>query len=75
MHGLIYPVKNESLRRALAKDGCCPECGAELDTGFECNNRECMYDALSLARACNNADILQLLLAKHPLPNRRHGRD
>lgn len=64
---LTYPIKNESLRRAVAaKDNICPECGSELDTGWECNNRECQYDAREEALACNNVDVLIWLQAKFP---------
>ena len=38
-----YPVKSHTLRRLLARRDKCPECGGELDTGFECNS--CGYDA------------------------------
>lgn len=38
-----FPASTPVLRRALARDDICPECGDELDTGFECNN--CGYDA------------------------------
>ena len=42
-----YPIKNQILRRALAKQNECPECGDELDTGWECT--ECGFDARPLA--------------------------
>lgn len=73
MEGLIFPVTNESLRRALAKENVCPECGAELDTGWECNNMACQYDAMHEANACTNADVLVLLLAKYPKPEFKPG--
>jgi len=38
-----FPATSAPLRRALARDDTCPECGYELDTGWECNN--CGYDA------------------------------
>lgn len=38
-----FPATAPVLRRALARDDTCPECGYELDTGWECNN--CNYDA------------------------------
>jgi ribosomal protein L37AE/L43A len=38
-----FPASAPVLRRALARDDICPECGWELDTGWECN--ECGYDA------------------------------
>lgn len=37
------PIKSPALRRACAKEDLCPECGDELDTGWECNG--CGYDA------------------------------
>lgn len=72
MKGIVFPVKNDSMRRALAKENICPECGHETDTGWECNNRACGYDARLEAVACTNADVLVLLLAKYPKPERRH---
>jgi len=38
-----YPITNKTLRRDCVKNGKCPECGGELDTGWECN--KCNYDA------------------------------
>lgn len=43
---LSFPVKSKALRRSLIRHNQCPECGTELDTGYECNNRDCQYDAL-----------------------------
>ncbi len=42
---MIYPIANKTLRRDCIKQGKCPECGSELDTGFECNNQACQFDA------------------------------
>lgn len=42
-NGALFPLKISVLRRAAAKKDICPECGGELDTGFECNT--CRYDA------------------------------
>lgn len=38
-----FPIQSEPLRRWYAKQDICPECGGELDTGWECNR--CRYDA------------------------------
>lgn len=38
-----YPIKSPALRRLAAQDDKCPECGGELDTGWECT--VCGYDA------------------------------
>lgn len=71
-YGLIFPVRNESLRRALAaKDNICPECSSELDTGWECNNRACQHDAQDEALACTNTDVLLWLVTKNPKPKPR----
>jgi len=43
MSGYEFPIKNPVIRRAAARQDTCPECGGELDTGWECN--ECGYDA------------------------------
>lgn len=40
-----YPIKDPGQRKAYVDDDCCPECGSNLDTGFECVNRRCKYDA------------------------------
>ena len=39
-----YPVPRTVLRRHLARQNVCPECGGALDTGWECN--DCDYDAM-----------------------------
>lgn len=39
----FFPIKSKAVRRELVKENYCPECGGELDTGWECNN--CGYDA------------------------------
>jgi len=41
-----FPVKDQETRKMLVMDNLCPECGDELDTGFECNNYNCQFDAL-----------------------------
>lgn len=38
-----YPIKNKTLRHHAVKNDLCPECGAELDTGWEC--LRCGFDA------------------------------
>lgn len=38
-----FPIDSAVLRRFHARNDTCPECGWELDTGWECN--ECGYDA------------------------------
>jgi tRNA(Ile2) C34 agmatinyltransferase TiaS len=38
-----FPIKNPAVRRLFARDDKCPECGGELDTGWECT--DCEYDA------------------------------
>jgi hypothetical protein len=42
-----YPLQDQRERVAAAKNDKCPECGGELDTGWECN--DCGFDAMSLA--------------------------
>lgn len=41
--GAPFPLQSPALRRACAREDICPECGGELDTGWECN--DCKYDA------------------------------
>lgn len=38
-----FPIQSPILRRLCAQDDLCPQCGGELDTGWECN--DCGYDA------------------------------
>lgn len=38
-----WPVQSKAIRLQMIKEDVCPECGGELDTGFECNN--CEFDA------------------------------
>ncbi len=38
-----FPIQTPILRRLCAANNLCPECGGELDTGWECN--DCGYDA------------------------------
>lgn len=40
-------AKSPVLRRSLARRDICPQCGGELDTGWECN--DCGYDAMNEA--------------------------
>lgn len=42
-----FPATHPIIRRELARDDICPECGGDLDTGWECNS--CRYDARDLA--------------------------
>ena len=42
-----FPVKQKEHRELLIAEDCCPECGGELDTGWECNR--CDFDAKSEA--------------------------
>ena len=51
-----FPIKQPELRRAVAHENICPECGGELDTGWECN--ACNYDAMQEAQSASNVDIL-----------------
>lgn len=39
-----FPAKNRIVRRDLVRRNICPECGGELDTGWECN--ACQFDAM-----------------------------
>ena len=41
-----FPVEHREYREAYARDDKCPECGGELDTGFECN--DCGADAIEI---------------------------
>ena len=41
-------IVNPTLRRHAAKNDICPECGGELDTGWECIS--CRYDAQHLIK-------------------------
>lgn len=44
-----YPITSPVIRTAVALEDGCPECGGELDTGWECN--DCGYDARPLVKA------------------------
>lgn len=41
-----FPVQSHIVRREMAKDDVCPECGGALDTGWECT--DCSFDAMPL---------------------------
>jgi len=41
-----FPVKNSVVRKQMAIEDRCPECGGHLDTGWECN--DCEFDAMPL---------------------------
>lgn len=38
-----WPVQSPAVRLTLIKQDICPQCGGELDTGWECN--DCDFDA------------------------------
>ncbi len=42
----VFPVKSPAVRQTMARKDSCPECGGELDTGWECN--DCGFDARNL---------------------------
>ncbi len=46
-HNFPFPVNSPAVRKEAARDDICPECGGELDTGWECN--DCGFDASDLA--------------------------
>lgn len=46
--GITFPEKTKERRELLIAENCCPECGGELDTGWECNS--CGFDAQPEAR-------------------------
>lgn len=50
-----YPVQSPAVRKELAKVDICPECGGDLDTGWEC--LDCNFDAQWLAYPQSERDI------------------
>jgi len=42
------PAKSLAVRKDLAMQDICPECGGSLDTGWECNS--CNFDARPLVQ-------------------------
>ncbi|WP_155755370.1 hypothetical protein [Burkholderia multivorans] len=45
MSELKYPVKSQALRRHMMRhDITCPECGGQMDVGYECNS--CGFDGM-----------------------------
>jgi tRNA(Ile2) C34 agmatinyltransferase TiaS len=42
-----YPKEHREHREAVVDQDRCPECGGELDTGWEC--MDCGYDAQPIA--------------------------
>lgn len=43
-----FPIKSPALRSHVIRFGDqCPECGGDIDTGWECNN--CGFDARDIA--------------------------
>lgn len=49
-----YPKQHREHREAAADQDRCPECGGELDTGWECN--DCGYDAQPIVMATPKVD-------------------
>jgi Zn ribbon nucleic-acid-binding protein len=43
-----YPIKSREAREHWIANDQCPECGGELDTGWECN--DCGFDAMPEAK-------------------------
>jgi tRNA(Ile2) C34 agmatinyltransferase TiaS len=43
MSAASFPLSSQALRQFYARRDICPECGGELDTGWEC--LRCGYDA------------------------------
>lgn len=43
-----FPVKSSAIRSELIREDKCPDCGGELDTGWECNS--CGADFRAQAR-------------------------
>jgi tRNA(Ile2) C34 agmatinyltransferase TiaS len=43
-----FPLQSVAVRKWTAMQDICPECGGELDTGWECNS--CGFDALPLVQ-------------------------
>jgi hypothetical protein len=42
-----FPAASATLRKELVRRDLCPECGGQLDTGWECN--ACQFDAKPIA--------------------------
>jgi hypothetical protein len=54
LDALTYPLKSPSLRRFLIRTyDLCPECGGNLDTGWECN--KCGHDAMPELRSSDSS--------------------
>lgn len=46
---LKYPVEDPYYIAKVVRANKCPQCGTDLDTGWECTNyRDCGYDAISI---------------------------
>jgi len=56
--GLQFPVKSPAVRQTLAREDTCPECGGELDTGWEC--LDCHFDAELLAYSAQERRLDQM---------------
>lgn len=39
-----FPVQSKAVRVQMIKEDRCPQCGGELDTGWECN--DCDFDGM-----------------------------
>ena len=44
---LVFPIKSPAVRKTLVREETCPQCGGDLDTGWECN--DCQFDASTIA--------------------------
>jgi len=63
----VFPISDPHFRRAVAaKKDMCPECGGDLDTGWECG--KCGYDAMAEAQAVTNFDIFQMMCFEDDSP-------
>jgi hypothetical protein len=51
-----FPAHRIVLRRSLARRDICPECGGELDAGYECN--DCDYDAKTEATTTADPGVI-----------------
>lgn len=52
---MTAPIKSPALRADAIKRGRCPECGGQLDTGWECN--DCEFDCRPELPASWKAEI------------------
>jgi hypothetical protein len=49
----VLPLRRMYLKKYVANKGFCPQCGYDLDTGFEC--LKCNFDAIGLIDGAKNA--------------------